>query len=695
MMGQYGRELTQLLLPYFSLGLIVAGIFLFFSTLRFFPERKYVSVLLMTLVSFAYILLEIKIRSLLMYQGDTERAWIYIYLQNLFRLLYLPAIPLFLHEFILVSPLINRIHRVLLTVLSLLCIATLLMSLFWKNAYLSRDMVYFIKGSFGPEVRVASVFWYRFISFSLFILICYSLIITCINSLYPRFNKDFLFLFIGLFSASYFYISALSLELWGQYLPPLEQVPYSRMSVGLGIMTFFIYLGIFRIFLSQARKTVDTERKLNREQSNLIKMAFTDGTTQIPNRTAFLRDMNLLLKQKNPKAAVMFMDLNQFLNINISYGPVLGDQFLRILGQRFIENLPDFAQVYRIEGDEFAIIISPLQSENVPEEIAILLHSWLNQGVNINGETYRQTAAIGNSLVPDHSDKLLDVLRNSRRALMEAKKRNLPYVNFQPDDSTSAELRIKGVQKLRRAIKDKHFHLVYQPVVDTGNTIIGVEVLVRWDNAMEAFKESGIFIPMAEQAGLMHRLGNLIIDLFLEDYHDIRKLSPSLYFSLNLSGAQFMSREIGDNLIFQLSRNGAAMENIQFEIPEEYLLPAMKDFRDVLDKFREKAIKIAVDNFASHCLNIKYLSKLPLDTLKLDISLLEHFPEEPQAQDLMKSLISLGKILNLTTVVKGIQQEKQYRFLKENGCSYFQGFYLYRPMNKEELCRIIKDKKNE
>jgi len=693
MAGQYGKELTQLVLPYFSLGLIVAGIFLFFSTLRFFPERKYLSVLLITLVSFAYILLEIKIRSILMYQGDTDKVWVYIYLQNLFRLLYLPAIPLFLHEFVFISPFINRVHRILLTLLSLIALFTIILALVAKNAYLNKDMVYFIKGSFGPEIRIAPPFWYGFISTTFFALICYSLVITCINSFIPRFSKDFFFLFAGLVLASYFYISSLGLELWGYYLPPLKEVPYSRMSVGLGVMTFFIYLGIFRIFLSQARDTVNTERKLNREQAKLIRTAFNDATTQIPNRTAFLRDLNLLVEQKSPKAAVMFMDLNQFVNINISYGPVLGDQFLRILGQRFIENLPDSAKVYRIEGDEFALIIHPLHSESAPEEIAILLHGWLNQGVNINGETYRLTAAIGISIVPEHGDKLLEILRNSKRALMDAKKRRLPVVTFQPDATTNAELRIKAVQILRQAIEEKRFHLVYQPVLDSQNRICEVEVLVRWDNAVEAFKESGLFIPVAEKAGLMHKLGDLIIDLFLEDYATISNASPSLIFSLNISGSQFLSREIGDNLIFKLSRKGVPMEKIQFEIPEEYLMPVMGEYRDILDKFRNKGIKIAVDNFASHCLNIKHLGDIPLDTLKIDMNLLKDVPENPKAEDLMKSLLKLGEILDLSIVVKGIQREEQYRFLQENGCSYFQGFYIYPPLGRDELCQLIEEKR--
>lgn len=694
-MGEHGTELVQLLIPYFSLGLIVAGIFLFISTLRFFPERKYMSVLLITLVSFAYILLEIKIRSLLMHNAGVEKVWVHIYLQNLFRLLYLPAVPLFLHEFILVSPLANRIHRILLTLMSLLCLFILILALFWKKAYLDSDMVYFSMGEYGPVIRIVPHFWFYVVSITLLGLVVYSLIATFISSFIPRFNRNFLFLFLGILFASYFYISALGLELWGSYLPPLKNVPYSRMSVGLGVMTFFIYLGIFRIFLGHAKDTVETERRLNQEQVNLIKMAYTDETTQIPNRTAFLRDLEQLLKRKNPKAAVMFMDLNQFLNINISYGPVLADQFLRILAQRFIANLPESARIYRVEGDEFGLIIHPLQSENVPEEIAILLHGWMNQGVSIDGETYRLTAAIGNALIPDHGIKLLDILRNSRRALMEAKQKKIPFATFKPEKKTSAELRINAVRAIRQAIKESRFHLVYQPVVDAGKKITGAEVLVRWETEMELFKKSSVFIPIAEKAGLMGQLGDIIIECFITDYSDLKTFAPDLLFSLNISGTQFFSREICDNLIFQLSRSGVSMTNLQFEIPESLLLPALENYQDVLDKFRGNGIKIAIDDFASHCLNMNSFTRLPLDSIKVDMSFLEKIPDSSQSRELLKSVLNMGKILNLSIVSKGIQNEDQFHFLRENGCQYFQGYHFYHPLRKEAFYQLLKEKENE
>lgn len=694
-MVEHGTDLIQLLLPYFSLGLIVAGIFLFISTLRFFPERKYMSVLLITLVSFAYILLEIKIRSLLMHSGSLERVWVYLYLQNLFRLLYLPAVPLFLHEFIFVSPLVNSIHRALLTLMSLFCIFILIVALFWKKAYLHFEMVHFSMGNYGPEIRLQPHFWFYAVSITLLCLVIYSLFITFISSFIPRFNRNFLFLFLGILFASYFYISALGLELWGSYLPPLKNVPYSRMSVGLGVMTFFIYLGIFRIFLGHAKDTVETERKLNKEQIKLIKMAFTDETTQIPNRTAFLRDLNQLLEKKKLKAAVMFMDLNQFLNINISYGPVLADQFLRILAQRFIENLPEFARVYRVEGDEFGFILHPLQSESVPEEIAILLHGWMNQGVSIEGEIYRLTAAIGNALIPDHGTKILDLLRNSRRALTEAKQRRIPFATFKSEKRTSAELRINAVKAIRQSIQESRFHLVYQPVLDTEKKVRGAEVLVRWETEMELFRKSSVFIPIAEKAGLMGELGDIIIECFISDYKDLKNLDPNLLFSLNISGTQFFSREICDNLIFQLSRSGVDMKRLQFEIPETLLLPALENYQDVLDKFRGNGIKIAIDDFASHCLNMNSFTQLPLDSIKVDIRFLEKIPDDTQSRELLRSVLNMGKILNLSIISKGIQKEEQFLFLKENGCHFFQGYHFYQPMKKEAFYQLLKEKENE
>jgi len=689
-MGSLAFEyILQIMIPSLSLGLVLAGFLIFFNTVTLLPERKYISIFLLTLISMLYIILDLfSLYYLLLFQ-DIQRAAEFGIIKEVLTLFYLPILPFFIHEFIFISPIINRITKSLMILLSIYVLSVIIMFAFNPSLYITYDISTFTQGSFTSLIQYNPQILQKITETLHALMLLFILTLIIIHLFKNSITDDFILLFLGCLLGDYFFLGAIIKTLTGSYIPPFKDLIYSRMSVGLAIFTIFFYLGVFRLFIRQSRETEEARRNLKHEKKRLLNMAFTDTITQIGNRAAFMKDIKVFLENKDFQGALLIMDINDFSLVNESYGPSMGDQILHILANRFKQNLPDFVQTYRTGSNEFSFILTCIHHSEEAKEISILIQNWLLQGVSIDGEEYRIQASIGFSLIPGQGQELHNILTNTYRAMNQAKKRKIPIQAFQPHHQAEAEERISMIKQLRNSIQNQDFYLAYQPIFDIEKQLIGFEVLLRWKQKEGKTIPSALFIYSAEQAGIMQDLGDLIIQLFIQDFKTLGSMGKTMLFSMNLSVSQFFSMAIDNNLTYQLNKHSVPLQNIQLEIPQELFFPSIQAHTESLRDIRKQGIRIAIDNFGS-ILNFDDFSELQVDSFKIDKKIIEGLPDNRHSTYLLDTIINLSRLLKVPVNATGIENETQLNYLKNAGCQLFQGYLFQKPVNITSLKEILK-----
>lgn len=692
-MNELSRYLIgQFLVPVFSLGMVTAGFFLFLNTVTVFPQRKYFSILTLTAISFFYILFEILSKQALLFSGNLEWAIFWDRSQGMVRLFYLIGIPFFLHEFVFISPFFNRLHYLMLVssiTATLIFTGTALLRPDWYIHYneiaLTESMI------MNFTLRNTPTHLYLISEGFFLVIFIYTFIAVIVDLVRNPKASELRFLLIGTVISCYFFIASIWKSFTGSYLPPLEQLQLSRVNMGLMVLTLFVYLGIFRYFLKKSREVSDTKDQLFKSQKDLIRMAYTDELTQVGNRFAYMKELENILSKNDLKSAVIQMDIDHFMDLNESYGHDIGDHILKVLSRRFKENLPSFVKTYRTGGDEFAFILTQISNEDTPVEIAILLQNWMNQGVSVEGENYNLEGSLGICYTPQHGIDINGVTKNLNSALKTAKIRGKRIEVFNQNLQHQSVNRILTVQGLKNSIRNNEFYLVYQPVLNGDKKIIGVEALLRWKKPTMGFQSPMDFIPLAESAGLMGELGNLVIEAFVKDFQELRESGKNLYFSINISPVQFYSSTLCDQILFLFSKNDIPLEMIQFEITETLFMEQWRSAVDTINCFREKGIKIALDDFGTGYSSLKYMKELPVDTLKIDKSFLTQIPKDVKATTLLRTIINLASTFNLVSIAEGVEREEQFRFLKSEGCDQFQGFHFHHPLTLEALKKQLEN----
>ncbi len=435
-------------------------------------------------------------------------------------------------------------------------------------------------------------------------------------------------------------------------------------------------------------------KELEQAQHELVFQAQHDLLTGLPNRLLF--DLHCCqaianAKNKNHRLALLFFDLDNFKNINDSYGHQMGDSVLRIIAARLTMQFKDENLVAHLGGDEFCLLIEKIENDDDAGKIAQLILDTLAVSVECEQHEFFLSASIGICLYPRDGEDEVRLLRNADTAMYRAKASGKGTYRFYSRELTSSvRERTSMENRLRKAIDRGELRLNYQPQVclETGN-IIGVEALARWSSPEFGLVSPEKFIPIAEESGLILGMGEWILDDACRQMQQWRTAGNKIpRVAVNLSALQIQRSDIAVLVSKTLDSTGLPPSCLELEITEGYILQDADRAIRVLQQLRNLGVSIAIDDFGTGFSSLSYLHRLPIDRIKIDKSFVQEIGTTSRAAQVAQAMVNLGSTLGLSVIGEGVEKTHHAEILKSWGCQEGQGF-LYSPaLMPDELSKI-------
>jgi diguanylate cyclase (GGDEF)-like protein len=443
-----------------------------------------------------------------------------------------------------------------------------------------------------------------------------------------------------------------------------------------------------------------TERKQFEER--LTYQAFHDPVTDLANRALFHDRVEHALSRRtnvSRSLAVLFLDLDDFKIINDTFGHDGGDRVLQTISTRLRSSARESDTVARLGSDEFAILLEDVEhGTNVSEIVARLLEI-VSAPISVNGReatvgcsigiaVARSTREIGPATTVD------ELLRNADVAMYQAKAADgNTFRHFKPAMHETVVKQLALRADLKAATAANELTLAYQPIFDmaTGE-ISGYEALLRWDHPVRGSVPPAIFIPVAEQSGLMIALGRWALQRACAQAVDFQKADPDAqhrFVSVNISAQQLARVEIVDEVRDALHSSGLDPHSLIVEITESLLISGVEVAIDRLGALRTLGVRVAIDDFGTGYSSLSYILRLPVDILKIDKSFIDSVDRDDRESRLTVAIIGLAGVLGLRCIAEGVERLEQQTRLTELGCDYAQGFLLARPMSADALRELL------
>lgn len=425
---------------------------------------------------------------------------------------------------------------------------------------------------------------------------------------------------------------------------------------------------------------------------NIIdKLKYYDILTDIPNRKLFINSLeNEIIKgkDKDVKTAVLFIDLDNFKEINDTLGHDYGDELLKNVAIALKASIKEGDLVSRVGGDEFFILMKNIGDYSEISNLCEKLLSSLNCEISIAGKSVYTSASIGITVFPDDGEETNILLKNADTAMYSAKYNGKDKYSFFNKNMSDIVVRRVEIEKgLRKALENNEFELNYQPQIDIiNNKIKGFEALLRWNSSELGRISPSEFIPVAEKSGLIIPMGDWIIKTaFLQN--NIWKSKGYTYdtIAINLSAVQLQNDKFEENLKRIIIETRVNPKFVELEITESIL---MKDFDKsvkLLNEIRNLGINIALDDFGTGYSSLSYLKQLPINTLKIDKSFIDNIVTNEREKAIVDGIIQLAQKIDLDVIAEGVEAKEQIKLLQNMGCNQIQGYYFSKPLPPEQI----------
>jgi diguanylate cyclase (GGDEF)-like protein len=433
---------------------------------------------------------------------------------------------------------------------------------------------------------------------------------------------------------------------------------------------------------------VNSEQK---KRDALLYQLEHDELTGLPNRSYLYSHIDQWMKDETTSFDMLFIDLDNFKNINDRFGHQYGDTILKDVAKRLRRYFKTIDVVIRQGGDEF-IVLMHCEDEERKEQMLEGLIKEIAKPYTVEAMKFNIGASVGSAQFPKDATSLESLMSLADIAMYEAKKHKNSYVIFSSELHSSYIRKADIEHELRQAIERDELWMVYQPQLERDTKLHGVEALVRWENKKLGFVTPDQFIGVAEMVGLMPKLGHFIIEKSLKELKELQeKTGKTFRLSLNISVRQLMEVDFLKKFVAQIEMHKFDTSLITLEITEslfiedlEYVLPLLKSIRD-------KGIEISLDDFGTGYSSLSMLRELPIDELKIDKKFVDEILNVKEDRAMVESIINLGHNLSIATVAEGTESKEQVAMLEKFGCDLFQGYYFSRPLKAEDLEKFIKE----
>lgn len=447
-----------------------------------------------------------------------------------------------------------------------------------------------------------------------------------------------------------------------------------------------------------------TERKQADDQ--IAYLAYHDSLTALPNSRLFKDRLEHAIsqaKRNNKILAVMFLDLDRFKLINDSMGHSAGDELLKITSQRLIEAVrktdsvainanTDNSAIARSGGDEFTILLDDIESREAITRIAERIVKNIALPMKLGREEVHISTSIGIAIYPEDGVEVDELLKHADSAMYHAKaqgKNNFQY--FADSMNRSSFERLSLENNLHRAIAHNELHLYYQPQFNVGSdTMIGMEALIRWEHPDKGFISPGDFIPVAEETGMILKIGEWVFReaceqgvVWINAGYDVHKIS------VNLSPRQLKDEKISKLIESILHETGMPANKLCIELTESALMldPKVADAR--LKKIKDLGVSLSLDDFGTGYSSLSYLKRFPIDTLKIDQAFIRDIKTDKEDAALVRAIIAMAHGLSMDVIAEGVETKEQLDFLNAHGCDIVQGFWFSRPLSALDMKELF------
>jgi diguanylate cyclase (GGDEF)-like protein len=425
-------------------------------------------------------------------------------------------------------------------------------------------------------------------------------------------------------------------------------------------------------------------------ESKLNYLAYHDPLTGLANRRCFIERLEYSLEeavQFNQRLAVLFIDLDQFKQVNDSLGHGVGDELLVSVGARLSEHVGLIDMLARLGGDEFICLMEAVRGEDEVEILAREIIAAFDTPFRLGDHELFLSASIGISLFPGDGASVLELMRNADTAMYRAKAVGRgQFYFYTPEMTRDAKERIRMENLLRRALDHQEFSVHLQPQVDTLNgKLVGAEALVRWNSPELGLVMPSRFIPLAEDSGIIIPLGNLVLRETCRQVMHWRRSGFDLpRVSVNLSVKQLERPEFFDTLRDILDETGMDPGSLKLELTESVVM-GVGDARSVLLRLRELGISLALDDFGTGYSSLSYLKMLPVQQLKIDRSFVMGIGTNAGDEAIIRTIMELANSLDFEVVAEGVETDEQAAFLAQLGCQQLQGHLHGRAVDPDEF----------
>ncbi len=454
-------------------------------------------------------------------------------------------------------------------------------------------------------------------------------------------------------------------------------IPALLSVVFMGVISYLVY------------KHLDT---IERKERELHKIAYTDSLTNTPNRRAF-NDTLTELSRKNEKFALVYIDFNKFTQINETTGHEYGDKVLNEAATRWKHAMTENDFIARLSGDEFALIITKYSDIDSLVKHVKKFSDALENKITIDDQSVFLSASFGIALYPEHTSDTEELVRYADIAMQLSRIVGDNNIRMYEETMTESVERSANIEnRVRYALANDEFHLVFQPQYDTVNkTLRGFETLLRLNDESGKPISPGIFIPIAEKNGLIIDIDRYVLKKAMRTFLPmLEKYNKKLMLSVNISAIHLSKNSFLSDVEEALTETHFPAQNLELEITESVLITSFESTVEMLNKLKSMGIQLALDDFGTGYASLNYLTKLPIDLLKIDKTFVDGLQEENNLTDFVAAIISMGHLMHFDVISEGVEYEDQLNTLKVLKCDFIQGYIWGRPMDIEAVDELLK-----
>lgn len=448
-----------------------------------------------------------------------------------------------------------------------------------------------------------------------------------------------------------------------------------------------------------------TDRK--HAQARMEHMAHHDALTGLPNRLQLVERLTHELcraQRRGYFGAILFIDLDQFKTINDSLGHPVGDRVLKVVASRLRASLREEDLVARLSGDEFVVVLTALEQDQILAEHRALelsetIRTLISQPFQHESMELRVTCSVGVVIYPESDKDVDELLRHADTAMYQVKEKGRNAIEFFNEEMAAKVNRLLEMERdLHRAIEEQQFELYFQPKLDVlTNRVVGAEALLRWRHPEKGMIPPSEFISVLEASGLIIQVGHWVIEESckrLVEWGRRGIWTSGMRLSLNISPRQFRRDEFVEDVLNLLSVHPIPYQSLDMEITEGIVISRVDDAISTMNALIEHGVSFSLDDFGTGYSSISYLKRLPVQTLKIDQSFVRDLIEDRSDRVLVETIITMGNLLDMELVAEGVETEEQLDVLRAFGCHYYQGYLFSAAISAQSFETILEKSTN-